>query len=310
MDTFFGTADAYSHYLGELGTRRTRSWSTARRSSGLGARARPRTRRRGGAPAPPGRRLRARRRLSPEPQRALRRDDAGAPATRRAGRGTDRDEPPDRAPADVRPRSHLVPPLRRALSVGRLAPSTSASASTHASPTTSAPSRRSETRLRRRAQRPSPPPRQPGDRAGGAGAHRVLRLRPPRAEPVVAAPAALPRRALGARHVPDPRLVPDGPEPPHRGRAPICQQHAALREHRRRLAAPDRREGQPRRPLRARAEVVAYRDADELVAQARRYLDDDEARREVAAAGQARTLRDHTYAVRMRELAAILEAHR
>ena len=58
------------------------------------------------------------------------------------------------------------------------------------------------------------------------------------------------------------------------------------------------------------AEVVTYRDADELVAQAHRYLDDDEARREVAAAGHARTMRDHTYAIRMRELAEILEAHR
>jgi spore maturation protein CgeB len=53
-------------------------------------------------------------------------------------------------------------------------------------------------------------------------------------------------------------------------------------------------------------EVVAYRDADDLVRQVRALLADEEARREIAAAGQARTLRDHTYAVRMRELAAIL----
>jgi spore maturation protein CgeB len=57
-------------------------------------------------------------------------------------------------------------------------------------------------------------------------------------------------------------------------------------------------------------EVVAYRDADDLVTQVRRYLADEDARREIAAAGQARTLRDHTYAIRMRELAGILEAHR
>ena len=56
-------------------------------------------------------------------------------------------------------------------------------------------------------------------------------------------------------------------------------------------------------------EVLAYRDADDLVAQARRHLADEDARREIAAAGQARTLRDHTYAVRMRELVAILEEH-
>lgn len=58
------------------------------------------------------------------------------------------------------------------------------------------------------------------------------------------------------------------------------------------------------------AEVATYRDADDLVAQARRYLSDDGARREVAAAGHARTMRDHTYAIRMRELVEILEAHR
>lgn len=57
-------------------------------------------------------------------------------------------------------------------------------------------------------------------------------------------------------------------------------------------------------------EVVTYSSADELVAQVRRYLADADGRREIAAAGQARTLRDHTYAVRMSELAAILEAHR
>jgi len=57
-------------------------------------------------------------------------------------------------------------------------------------------------------------------------------------------------------------------------------------------------------------EVITYRDANELVAQARLYLEDDEARRAVAAAGHARTMRDHTYAIRMRELADILVAHR
>jgi spore maturation protein CgeB len=57
-------------------------------------------------------------------------------------------------------------------------------------------------------------------------------------------------------------------------------------------------------------EVVTYTGSDELVAQVQRYLADEDARREIAAAGQARTLRDHTYAVRMRELATILEEHR
>lgn len=57
-------------------------------------------------------------------------------------------------------------------------------------------------------------------------------------------------------------------------------------------------------------EVIAYRDADELVAHARRLLADEDERREIAAAGQQRTLHDHTYATRMHKLAEILEAHR
>jgi hypothetical protein len=57
-------------------------------------------------------------------------------------------------------------------------------------------------------------------------------------------------------------------------------------------------------------EVVAYRDADDLVALLRGFLADDDARREIAAAGQRRTLSEHTYAHRMRELAGLLEARR
>jgi spore maturation protein CgeB len=53
-------------------------------------------------------------------------------------------------------------------------------------------------------------------------------------------------------------------------------------------------------------EVVTYADVDELVDKARHYLAHEDERRAVAAAGQSRTLRDHTYDVRMRELAEIL----
>jgi spore maturation protein CgeB len=56
-------------------------------------------------------------------------------------------------------------------------------------------------------------------------------------------------------------------------------------------------------------EVVVYRDADELVRQVRRLLADEDESRAIAAAGQTRTLRDHTYAVRMRELSDILSEH-
>jgi hypothetical protein len=57
-------------------------------------------------------------------------------------------------------------------------------------------------------------------------------------------------------------------------------------------------------------EVATYRDADDLVRQLRHYLDDAAARQAIAAAGQRRTLAEHTYAARMRELVEILEAHR
>jgi hypothetical protein len=53
-------------------------------------------------------------------------------------------------------------------------------------------------------------------------------------------------------------------------------------------------------------EVVAYRDADELAARIRYFLDHEEHRARIAAAGQRRTLTDHSYAVRMRELTSIL----
>ena len=43
-------------------------------------------------------------------------------------------------------------------------------------------------------------------------------------------------------------------------------------------------------------EVVTYADVDDLVEKARHYLAHDEERRAIASAGQARTLRDHTYA--------------
>jgi spore maturation protein CgeB len=55
------------------------------------------------------------------------------------------------------------------------------------------------------------------------------------------------------------------------------------------------------------AEVVAYRDPDELEAALDRYLADEAARRAVAAAGQRRTLGEHTYDRRMEELVGLLE---
>jgi spore maturation protein CgeB len=54
-------------------------------------------------------------------------------------------------------------------------------------------------------------------------------------------------------------------------------------------------------------EVVTYVDADELVTKARYFLEHDDERRAIAAAGQRRTLSEHTYALRMEELVGILE---
>jgi spore maturation protein CgeB len=53
-------------------------------------------------------------------------------------------------------------------------------------------------------------------------------------------------------------------------------------------------------------EVVTYAAEDELVERIAYYLDHDDERRAIARAGQERTLRDHTYRHRMEELLAIL----
>lgn len=55
-------------------------------------------------------------------------------------------------------------------------------------------------------------------------------------------------------------------------------------------------------------EAVSYRDADDLVAKIGYYLVHEDERREIASAGQKRTLRDHGYPVRMRRLAELLES--
>jgi len=54
-------------------------------------------------------------------------------------------------------------------------------------------------------------------------------------------------------------------------------------------------------------EVIAYRNMVDLVAKIRYYSAHADQRREIAASGQSRTLRDHTYNVRMGQLINILE---
>ena len=56
-------------------------------------------------------------------------------------------------------------------------------------------------------------------------------------------------------------------------------------------------------------EVVDYRDVAECAELIRYYLDNEPERARIAAAGKARTLRDHTWAVRMQELVEILQPY-
>jgi predicted O-methyltransferase YrrM len=56
-------------------------------------------------------------------------------------------------------------------------------------------------------------------------------------------------------------------------------------------------------------EVVAYRDPEECAAFIKYYLAHPEEAARIAAAGQARTLRDHSYAANMRQTATILRRH-
>ncbi|HEX4719331.1 MAG TPA: glycosyltransferase [Thermoleophilaceae bacterium] len=54
-------------------------------------------------------------------------------------------------------------------------------------------------------------------------------------------------------------------------------------------------------------EVVTYDSAEDLIEKARHYMANDAERIAIARAGQERTLRDHTYRERMRELDAMLQ---
>jgi spore maturation protein CgeB len=57
------------------------------------------------------------------------------------------------------------------------------------------------------------------------------------------------------------------------------------------------------------AEVVTYRTPEECVEKIRYYLEHEDDRARIAQAGQARTLRDHTYRSRMEELVALVEKY-
>lgn len=56
-------------------------------------------------------------------------------------------------------------------------------------------------------------------------------------------------------------------------------------------------------------EVVCYKNVEECATGIERLLNNEKERQAIAAAGQARTLREHTYLHRMRELVTIVERH-
>ena len=56
-------------------------------------------------------------------------------------------------------------------------------------------------------------------------------------------------------------------------------------------------------------EVVAYSSAEEAAELIRYYLTHPDEAQTIARAGQARTLREHTYCHRMQELVPILQRH-
>jgi spore maturation protein CgeB len=56
-------------------------------------------------------------------------------------------------------------------------------------------------------------------------------------------------------------------------------------------------------------EVAAYANENELVELIEHYLAAEDERAAMAAAGHARTLRDHTYEQRMAQLVEIIESH-
>ena len=56
-------------------------------------------------------------------------------------------------------------------------------------------------------------------------------------------------------------------------------------------------------------EVVAYSSKEEAADLVRHYIDHPQEAEQIAKAGQARTLREHTYAQRMQELVPILKRH-
>lgn len=57
-------------------------------------------------------------------------------------------------------------------------------------------------------------------------------------------------------------------------------------------------------------EVATYRTPEECAEQIRYYLRHEEKRKKIAAAGQQRTLRDHTYCQRAEELVDIVKRYR
>ena len=140
------------------------------------------------------------------------------------------------------------------------------------------------------------------------GADRLLGLRRPPLAPVVAGEAEIPRTGVGTGHVQSPRRRADRDQPSREHRRTVRSEHAPVRGDRYGCVAPHRQRGAVGDVFDPGSEAVSYDSARELVDRLTYYIRNEKERAEIAAAGHARTLRDHTYGQRMRELVAILEA--
>ncbi len=56
-------------------------------------------------------------------------------------------------------------------------------------------------------------------------------------------------------------------------------------------------------------EIITYSDVDDLIEKLKYYLKNDKEREKIAKAGQRRTLKDHVYEKRMKELVGILNKY-
>ncbi len=152
------------------------------------------------------------------------------------------------------------------------------------------------------------------DRAAGSG-RRTLRSQTvgkpsAGAARLLAAAPLLPGRSLGCRHVSGAAALAHHAQLAYRSGRPGSRKHAAVRGDRRRHLSADRLQGQSAHAVRAgsRGRGLAL---DRRMPEADRALScDDDGRAEIARAGQARTMAQHTYRHRAAEILGFVEGAR